>query len=57
MRAMWIATTTTCATQMPMAGNDNSNSEAMAVRPIASTNCGYISNAYIRDNVETIYVL
>ena len=29
-----MAATTTCATQMPMAGHDNSNSGAMAVRPI-----------------------
>ena len=38
-------------------GNDNDNSETVPVRPIASANCGYISTTYIRDNVETIYVL
>ena len=29
-----MATATTCATQMPVAGYDYSNSEVMAVRPI-----------------------
>ena len=37
-------------------GNDNGNSESVPVRPVASTNCGYINNVYIRDNVETVYV-
>lgn len=36
---------------------DNENSNSFGVRPIASTNCGYMNIVYIRDNVETVYVL
>ena len=38
-------------------GNDNGEIGSFGVRPIASINCGYINNVYIRDNVETVYVL
>ena len=37
--------------------NDNGNTNSVPIRPIASTNCGYINKIYIRDNVETVYVL
>ena len=37
-------------------GNDNEDSNSMAFRPVASTNCGYINIVYVRDNVETVYV-
>lgn len=37
--------------------NDNDNSESVPVRPVASINCGYINNVYVRDNIETVYVL
>ncbi|MDD4375321.1 MAG: hypothetical protein PHR25_00880 [Clostridia bacterium] len=33
--------------------NGNSNNNYYAVRPVASINCGYIINDYIRDNIET----
>lgn len=33
----------------------NSNAKWLAVRPVASINCGYIVIDYIRDNVETNY--
>lgn len=32
-------------------GNDNDN--GFGVRPVASINCGYVSKACIRDNIET----
>ena len=44
-------------------GNDlfnsdgNSNENWLAVRPVASINCGYATNGCIRDNIETNYVL
>ena len=37
-------------------GNDNEDSNSMAFRPVASTNCGYAIINCIRDNVETVYV-
>ena len=33
--------------------NGNRNANSFAVRPVASINCGYIINNYIRDNIET----
>lgn len=36
-------------------GNENDN--CAAVRPVASVNCGYVINDYIRDNIETNSVL
>lgn len=36
-------------------GNENDN--RAAVRPVASVNCGYVINDYIRDNIETNSVL
>lgn len=36
--------------------NDNDESGSLPVRPVASINCGYITNGYVRDNVETVYV-
>ena len=38
-------------------GNENDNSGNAAVRPVASINCGYVTNGCIRDNIETNYVL
>lgn len=35
--------------------NGDENGNALAVRPVASVNCGYIINGYIRDNIETDY--
>ena len=35
----------------------NWNANGMAVRPVASINCGYAINDCIRDNIETNYVL
>lgn len=32
-------------------GNENEN--GASVRPVASINCGYVSKACIRDNIET----
>ena len=37
--------------------NGNCNANRMAVRPVASINCGYATNGCIRDNIETNYVL
>ena len=37
--------------------NGNWNANRMAVRPVASINCGYAINDCIRDNIETNYVL
>lgn len=40
--------------------SDNVNEDdngAVPVRPVASTNCGYMNIIYVRDNVETVYVL
>ena len=34
-------------------GNANGNNNSRAVRPVASINWGYITNGYIRDNIET----
>lgn len=36
-------------------GNVNNNNPSYAVRFVASINCGYITNGYIRDNIETNY--
>ena len=33
--------------------NGNRNANSLAVRPVASINCGYIIKNYIRDNIET----
>lgn len=33
--------------------NGNENNNGLAVRPVASINCGYITNGYVRDNIET----
>mgnify|MGYP005776734769 CR=1 FL=1 len=35
--------------------NGNSNENNLAVRPVASINCGYIVINCIRDNIETNY--
>ena len=34
-------------------GNVNENENGFGVRPVASINCGYVSKACIRDNIET----
>ena len=36
--------------------NGNENDNGLAVRPVASINCGYATNGCIRDNIETNYV-
>ncbi|MGN1269590.1 MAG: hypothetical protein ACI4UU_01805 [Clostridia bacterium] len=33
--------------------NGNSNDDSLAVRPVASINCGYVIINCIRDNIET----
>ena len=33
--------------------NGNENDNGLGVRPVASINCGYITNGYVRDNIET----
>lgn len=35
----------------------NENNDGLAVRPVDSIHCGYIIMGYIRDNIETNYVL
>lgn len=36
---------------------NNNNNNCFGVRPVASIHCGYIIKNYIRDNIETNYVL
>ena len=38
-------------------GSPCGSNGSYAVRPVASINWGYITNGYIRDNIETEYVL
>ena len=35
---------------------NNNNNNGFGVRVLASINCGYIINGYIRDNIETNHV-
>ena len=37
--------------------NDNDDVGSFGVCPVASANCGYMNIVYIRDNVETVYIL
>ena len=33
--------------------NGDENNDGLGVRPVDSINCGYITNGYVRDNIET----